>query len=39
MTINMIGFLRKQAKEFLKKILVLQMLESQLLKCKEKMIK
>ena len=39
MTINMIGFLRKQAKEFLKKILVLQMQELPLQNCKEKMIK
>jgi len=39
MTINMIGFLRRQAKEFQKKILVLQILEAQLPKCKEKMIK
>ena len=39
MTTNMIGFLRKLAKEFLKKILVLLILEVQLPKCKEKTIK
>ena len=39
MTINMIGFLKRQAKEFLKKILVLQILEDLLPKFKEKTIK
>ena len=38
MTINMIGFLKRQAKEFLKKILVLQILEDLLPKFKEKTI-
>jgi hypothetical protein len=38
MTINMIGFSKRQAKEFLKKILVLQIQEDLLLKFKEKTI-
>jgi hypothetical protein len=38
MTINMIGFSKRQAKEFLRKILVLQILEDLLLKFKEKTI-
>ena len=39
MTINMIGFLKRQAKEFLKMILVQQILEDLLPKFKEKTIK
>jgi hypothetical protein len=38
MTINMIGFSKRQAKEFLRKILVLQIQEDLLLKFKEKTI-